>query len=257
MRNLNMILNKIKKKLTSLLFILIGSFVLLLILWIIIYFLKPIIPQKYQVFITLISSNDWEASKNYIKDFFDSFGNFKLIIFIVIQLLQVLFAPIPGQLTGFLGGFLFGFWKGTLLTMIGLSIGSLMAMSIGRFLGKNIIRKFVPENILLKFDYAVKEEGFMNFFLIFLLPALPDDAVCFMAGLTRLSIWKLMIVCVLGRLPGMAVLTFIGSNVDTNILIAEAVLIIAIIISFIIWLFNDELKEYFYLLSKNQKQNNE
>ena len=49
-----------------------------------------------------------------------------------------------------------------------------------------------------------------------LLPALPDDLVCFVAGLTKIPIWKLMIASVVGRFPGMLVLSMVGDGFSSG-----------------------------------------
>ncbi len=248
---------KAKNKVVPIMPILIGALIILGIILLILYFLIPYLPENIRNTITLISNNDLGRNKNTLINFFNAYGNSKQYIFLFIQLLQVLFAPIPGQLAGLLGGFLFGFWQGLLLTMAGLLIGSFIAMSIGRILGESIVRKFISSSILSKFDCLISEGGIGNFFIIFLLPALPDDAVCFIAGLTRLSIWKLLFVCIIGRLPGMAVLTFAGASVDTNILLAKVIFAIAMILALFIWLFDAELKEYFYRFSMREKNGKE
>ena len=246
------VLQKLKKKFISITPAIIGASILFIIISIILYIIKPFIPVHLQEVLDLLNNSDWKTSKNSLKSFFDGFGASKQYIFIFVQLLQVLFAPIPGQITGLLGGFLFGFWHGLFLTTLGLSLGSFIAMTGARFFGETIVRKFVPRHITAKFDYLITEGGIFNFFMIFLLPALPDDAVCFMAGLTRLSLWKLVFVCVMGRLPGMAVLTFAGSSVSSNenLFLAKSIFIAAIIVAFFVWLFDEEIKEYFYKLSK-------
>ena len=41
-------------------------------------------------------------------EFIASFGPLAGLIFVVVQVIQVVAAPIPGEMTGFVGGFLFG-----------------------------------------------------------------------------------------------------------------------------------------------------
>jgi len=231
-------------KLESLTTIIIGSLLIFLVFSALIYLAKFVLPESYNQFMALLSIEDFEKSKNTVKNFFDSFGAWEQVFFIFVQILQVFFAPIPGQLTGLLGGFLFGFWQGLLLTMLGLAIGSFLAIGLSRLLRDYVVQKFVPKVLLEKFDYLIDKGGLMTFFMIFLLPAFPDDAVCFIAGLTRLSISKLVIVCVLGRLPGMAILTFAGTSVDTNLQSAQIILGIAMIISMVIWFFEEEITNY-------------
>src|SRR5712692_10305544 len=57
------------------------------------------------------------------------------VVFIAIQALQVIIAPIPGEVTGLLGGFVFGPWLGFFYSTIGLTIGSLGAFWVGRMPG--------------------------------------------------------------------------------------------------------------------------
>ncbi|MFN4196930.1 MAG: TVP38/TMEM64 family protein, partial [Caldimicrobium sp.] len=54
------------------------------------------------------------------------------IIFILLQAIQVVIAPIPGEVTGFMAGFLFGGFLGFILSTIGIIIGSAIAFLIMR-----------------------------------------------------------------------------------------------------------------------------
>jgi uncharacterized membrane protein YdjX (TVP38/TMEM64 family) len=90
-------------KLESLTTIVIGSLLILGIFSALIYLSKFVLPDSYSQFMTLLDAQDFEKSKSVVKDFFDSFGAWGQVVFIGVQILQVFFAPIPGQLTGFLG----------------------------------------------------------------------------------------------------------------------------------------------------------
>ena len=78
-------------------------------------------------------------------------------------------------------------------------------MGLGRLLGEKLVRRVVPASVRQRFDYLVEEGGLWNFFMLFLLPFFPDDAICFIAGLTRWRLLHLLAVCLVGRLPGVAV----------------------------------------------------
>ena len=71
----------------------------------------------------------------YMRDKLVQWGAAAPIIFILIQALQVVIAPIPGEVTGILGGFVFGQWLGLFYSTIGLTVGSLGAFALGRWLG--------------------------------------------------------------------------------------------------------------------------
>ncbi|MGN7613957.1 TVP38/TMEM64 family protein [Magnetococcales bacterium HHB-1] len=232
-------LSRLKKKLLSLLPIIIGGLFLLGLLSIIFWIIEPWLPEKIRTLLDTLSQSDFDTNKQSLKAFFEQYGAASQLVFLLVQLMQVLFAPIPGQLTGALGGFLFGFWQGLLLTMIGLTLGSWIAIYLSRLIGERWVRRFVPEKLLKQFDTLIAEGGVFNFFVIFLLPALPDDAICFMAGLTRLKIWHLVLACLLGRLPGMAVLTFIGSSLESDLMMAKMLFITAMVAAFLLWIYDD------------------
>lgn len=158
--------------------------------------------------------------------------------FVGVQVLQVLFAPIPGQAVALAGGFVFGFWKGWALTTLGLALGSLLAMLLARLLGERFVRRLVPDGVMKRFDSLLTKGGYTMFFMIFLLPALPDDAVCFIAGMTKLRLLPLSLVCLLGRAPGMAVLSLLGSELTSGPTAGVKILFMALmVLSIPLWIF--------------------
>jgi uncharacterized membrane protein YdjX (TVP38/TMEM64 family) len=59
-----------------------------------------------------------------IKGFVLALGFGAPLVFIVLQVLQVVIVPIPGQVIGFVAGYVFGWKLGVIYTMIGLICGS-------------------------------------------------------------------------------------------------------------------------------------
>ncbi|MBO2521411.1 MAG: hypothetical protein CW345_06370 [Firmicutes bacterium] len=241
---------RLRRKIAAMVPLVLGAAAFALVLAGVIYVLSPLLPEEYRAVLQLIHEGDWEASRLTLSELFDGYGPAKAWIFVGLQMLQVLFAPVPGQLVGLLGGYLFGFWHGLLLTMAGLVAGSLLAMLLGRWLGERLVRRAVPKPVLEKFDYLVTQGGLWNFFMLYLLPALPDDALCFVAGLTRWPIVQLLAVSAAGRLPGMAVLVYVGASVGSGGRGAQAVLACAMLLAAALWLYSEEAESYFYRLSR-------
>jgi len=116
-------------------------------------------------------------------------------------------------------------------------------MLLTRFFGERVMRPFVPHRIQEKFDATIHRGGLENFFMLYLLPGTPKDAICFMAGLTRLPVWKLLLANTLGRLPGLAVLTFTGAAADADLFTVKVVFGAGLALAFVVWLFDEEIKE--------------
>ncbi len=232
------LIDLLRKKFSSLIMIIIPAFVIMLVLSAVLWGLRFLLPAGILESITYYAHNPRELR---------TLGEGSEWVFILVQILQVVIAPIPGQAAAFAGGFIFGFWKGWFLTTLGLLIGSLIAMVLARLLGISLVRKIVPDSIIQRFDTVISEGGYMTFFMIFLLPALPDDAVCFLAGLTKLKLFPLSIVCLLGRAPGMLVLSLTGAGFAEGLkLWVEILFAVMMIASVILWLFWEIIEEWVY-----------
>ncbi|MBA4357563.1 MAG: hypothetical protein C0405_07540 [Desulfovibrio sp.] len=230
-------------RLTAVLPVLIGALAVTALLALAAWLAQPFMPKAFLDFVTTLAAEDFEGRKNALKAWFDAWGAVAAWIFLGVQFLQVVVAPIPGQFTGMLGGFVFGFWRGLALNVVGNAAGSLTAMLLTRFFGEQVMRPFVPRRIQERFDAAMHRGGLGNFFMLFLLPGTPKDSICFMAGLTRFPVWKLLLVNTLGRLPGLGVLTFTGAAMDGNLLAVKLVFGAGLVLALLAWLFDEEIKE--------------
>ena len=141
-----------------------------------------------------------------------SFGAGAPLVAVAFSALQVIVAPIPGQVTGLVSGYLFGVWLGALYSLIGVMLGTALILALTRRWGRPLAARLVPAAQLAKLDHLVERRGELFFFLIFLLPFLPDDLTCFAIGLTTLSIGRMLVWIALGRLPGLFVASWAGAN---------------------------------------------
>lgn len=181
-------------------------------------------------FLSLI--RDPEAARAFIIES----GSWGPILFILMQIAQVFLAPIPGQVIGLLGGYLFGPLLGIVYMMIGALIGFTLIFIFSRKFGRPFVTFFVSEKMMDKFDRYTKEKGAMIFFLIFLLPGFPDDVISFIAGLTTIPIRTLVVISVVGRLPGYVALNLTGNGLTSDDLNPIVVVGVAFVfLSLIVW----------------------
>lgn len=167
----------------------------------------------------------------------NDFGPWAPFFYVMLQVLQTVVAPIPGQIVGGVGGFLFGHW-GILWTTIGSIIGFWLVFLIARRFGRPLLEKIFKKSVVDKFDFIINARGAsLILFAIFLLPGFPDDVVCYIAGLTKLSIKRLMLIAILGRFPTIVVTNFIGAGLGENNLgmVAAASIIGVIVLGIFTW----------------------
>ena len=152
--------------------------------------------------------SDRETVTSYIL----SWGMAAPLIFVGLQILQVVIAPIPGEASGFIGGFLFGTMNGFLYSSIGLTVGSVINFGIGRGMGKGFIRKLIPENQLQQLGKLVRHQGAVVLFILFLFPGFPKDYLCLFLGVSDISFRLFIIMASVGRMPGTLALSVQGAS---------------------------------------------
>jgi uncharacterized membrane protein YdjX (TVP38/TMEM64 family) len=152
------------------------------------------------------------SDKHFLKETLHAWGILAPLIFIALQALQVIIAPIPGDITGLLGGFLFGEWLGLFYSTIGLTLGSVTAFGVGRWLGARYVRSLVSQQTWDKMGFIVEAEGTILCFIIYLIPGLPKDMVCYLFGMSPMPFWVFTLVSTLGRFPGTWVLSAQGAH---------------------------------------------
>lgn len=143
--------------------------------------------------------------------FIESLGPVGFLGLIILQITQVVAAPIPGEVTGLLGGFLYGPALGTILSSIGLTIGSYIAFALSRALGRPFVERFVNKRVLSRFDYLLHHKGVFLVFLLFLIPGTPKDYLCYILGLGHLTTLQFLVITGIGRLFGTILLGYGGA----------------------------------------------
>ena len=142
------------------------------------------------------------SDREQIRLLISSFGTSAPPVFMLIQILQVIFAPVPGEATGFIGGYLFGTLPGFIYSSIGLTVGSWLNFMIGRFLGERYVRKRIPARQFQKIDGLIKRQGVIWLFILFLIPGFPKDYLCLALGVSTLPVKIFILLAIIGRMPG-------------------------------------------------------
>ena len=160
-----------------------------LLLWL--FFLVVLAVAEWTDFITVLQSQEL------YRDFLMKTGAYMPYIFIALQVVQVLFLPIPGVLSILAGIQLFGAFLAAIYSFIGVVLGSLIAFLVGRKWGNKAVSWIVGEEALTAWQSRVKGKDNLLLTAMFVLPFFPDDILCFVAGLSTMSAsyFVVMILC--------------------------------------------------------------
>ncbi|KRM87431.1 TVP38/TMEM64 family protein [Lacticaseibacillus thailandensis] len=121
------------------------------------------------------------------------------ILFIGLQIIQVTFPIIPGGMTTVAAVSIFGPFWGFVYNYVGVGLGSVIAFLIVRQVGQPFIHAVIPPKFVHKYEhYLDNQPRFDRLFAIaILLPVAPDDFLCMLAGLTKMSLRKFVWIIVL------------------------------------------------------------
>ena len=129
-----------------------------------------------------------------------SYGIIGPIIFLFIQIVQVVFPVIPGGASCLAGTLAFGPIEGFIYNYIGLTLGSVFAYMLSRNFGLPLIKKLFKEETINKYLKYIRTKKFETvFFWGILLPGAPDDLLCYIAGISNLTFRKFLIIILLGK----------------------------------------------------------
>jgi uncharacterized membrane protein YdjX (TVP38/TMEM64 family) len=134
------------------------------------------------------------------------------LVFMGIQVLQVIVAPIPGEATGVIGGYLFGTLNVFIYSSLALTVGSWVNFAIGRLLGRRYVRKMIPETYLDRMDFLLRHQGILVVFILFVIPGFPKDYLCLFLGVSALPIRAFLLLAAIGRMPGTLMLSLQGAS---------------------------------------------
>ncbi|MBN1648901.1 MAG: TVP38/TMEM64 family protein [Spirochaetales bacterium] len=173
-----------------------------------------------------------------IADWINSQGIRAWLVFVFVQIFQVIIFVIPGEFTQIAGGYLFGVFAGGLLSLAGITIGSVANFYIARLSGADFVRKIIGEERYERFRKVLSSERqVMTFFILFLIPGIPKDIVCYFTGLSTLSLARFLVFSTIGRIPGIVISVIFGAALVENRIVLMIILAGLSLLFFLLGLF--------------------
>ena len=184
------------------------------------------------------------TDKSKLSNFIKSYHPYDEFIFIFLQILQVVAAPIPGEFTGIIGGMLYGPFWGTVYSTIGLTLGSWIAFMLARFFGEPLLESVVKKEVFEKFDHFMEHQGIGVSLILFLVPGFPKDYLCYIMGVSLIPTWTFIIISTIGRLLGTIMLSFTGYYAGNGqYLFLTCLAAAGIIIFIVVYYYHDKILE--------------
>lgn len=200
------------------------------------------------VFLTIRYSPELKslfARRDQMKKYVEAQGFRAVLLFICLQIFQVVVAAVPGEIVQIAGGYFFGTIGGATFLTSGLIIGSVIAFFAARFLGYGLVKTFVSQAKLNKFMGILSStKSEMVLFILYLFPGIPKDVLTYIAGLTPINPARFLVLAILGRMPALVVSCYIGASLERENLMAVVIVTVATVLLIVAgWLFRDKILE--------------
>ena len=169
-----------------------------------------------------------------LRAWIEQLGIFAPAVFFILNVLQIVVAPIPGYPVQVLGGILFGFIPGAIYTVGGMVAGGVLAAWLARKLGRPWLEGRVGQETLQRWNNVAHFDGFWIWWVILLIPL--GDIPYFLAGLSRIKLRTLALAILTSRGPFTVLIVWLGDSVVnlplTYIVLFTAVVTLVVIVGF-------------------------
>ncbi|MCB2295368.1 TVP38/TMEM64 family protein [Clostridium algoriphilum] len=179
---------------------------------------------------------------NILKEVVLSYGNFSILVFILMQILQVVAFFIPGEFIQVAGGYIFGAYLGGIISLVGITLGSLMVYFIANNYGKPFVDKLILKKEV-KFFKKILEVGSKKvvIFMFYLIPGIPKDALTYICGVSNISLKDFFIYSTIGRIPCIFISSYFGEKIYAKDLTSLIIIGIIMSILFVLGIFKGNI----------------
>lgn len=204
------------------------------------------------------------ASVGGLKTYILSTDQMGVFIYILLQLLQVIFLPIPASIICIVGSLIYGPWLGSLYCCLGVLIGSYISYFIGKIFGYKVVAWIVGKDNADKYAEILRSRGGFFLSLAFLLPMFPDDILCLIAGISKMKFKSFFWITLLFRPIGVISMAFFGSGSiipfsGWGLYVWIGILVVAVAVVYSTYRWQDEIQNFFLnkvFRKKNKRSNN-
>jgi len=187
-----------------------------------------------------------------------SYGHLGVLVYIGIQIVQIIITAIPGEVVQVAGGYIYGTWLATTYLLVGVVVGSLTVFGLARIAGYSLVKQLVSEEKLTRFaDLMTSKKAYSVIFVLFLIPGLPKDLLTYVGGLTPVKPLQFIIIASIARIPGVFFSAYIGANLQERDFLTAIVLSVAAVLLFVLGvLYRDQILAWLQRFSFFKQEDN-
>lgn len=142
-------------------------------------------------------------------------GSFAVIIYIIMSatLLSTLcFVPLLNESLIALGLILFNTFTAFIACLFATLLANTILFFIGDMFGERIATKLIGKEELDKTQNLIDKKSKILLPILFILPGVPDEALCIVAGMTKIKYWYLILISTIFHSIEIGLVCFLGSG---------------------------------------------
>lgn len=189
-----------------------------------------------------------------LRAYINRFAPCSHLLFFLLQFLSVVLAPIPSNIVAAAGGVLFGTWPAFLLTFGAVLTGSMLVFTLARILGRDFADRLVSRKLSEKYQELLRAKAPVFLTLAFLFPFFPDDMLCILAGLTKLSFRRFAVIVLATRPWGLLFASALGgSTLKLPLWVMAPIALVGLVLFLLGMKYGDKIEEMLLWRLKGRK----
>ena len=190
----------------------------------------------------------WFGNRDAVTASMEQLGLWGPLVLAILFILQVFLAFIPGQALMVASGYLYGFWGGFLLSWLSLVIGGEVAFLLARRHGRPFAEKWISSDVLGRWNRNAQGQGITFYAISLVMPLVPNDAMCYVAGLDRITHRRFSIANLLGRGMACLITSWIGAFGSQAPAYVWIIIVILGVLAMAAWQFARHVQNKYYAL---------
>lgn len=213
----------------------------------------PLIVGGYELFFR--HSNTFQNPEEF-KQWILSYGPFSIIMFVLIQVIQVVIFFIPGEVTQVAGGYIFGAFWGTILSSAGILMGSTIGYLFAKYFIKKYVLRMIEKRNLKRFKKVLDAgSNKVVILVIYLIPGIPKDVLVYVAGVSNVTLVDFILYSSIGRFPWILASAYFGEGIHMENYSAMIIIGVVAIALFIIGFWRGHsIIDFFHRIHKDKQR---
>ena len=184
-------------------------------------------------FFPLIAKLSNSQTRDIAKEEISNMGVNGILLVVLLQVIQIVIAVIPGQPMEIISGMLYGTFGGMLTCIMGIFIGTAIVFIIVRKVGIRFVELFFKEDSINKIKdskiYKNPQKFELLMLIIFCIPLIPKDIFIYLGGLSPVRTNRFLAIATFGRIPGLFLTVYAGNRLSEGNIAVVVALTVAIV----------------------------